>query len=228
MWNGESRWWAPALAASGRETGPGCAGSPILRVNYAERYWRGDYASAGGGMNRYDGWLLCGIVAAAIGALSASAEATDIRVTIDDALVVKLPERVATLVIGNPLIADVTLVRPNEVVITGKSYGETNLIVLGRGNAILAQHALRVVSADYKTLVVHGGTMRNTFICAPACERQLMLGDDGDISATVRQAAVARGGSAPAGGPCDTPDQIAADGSRCGDRAASVQPGGRQ
>jgi CRISPR/Cas system-associated endoribonuclease Cas2 len=28
-------------------------------------------------------------------------------------------------------------------------------------------------------------------------------------------------------GPCDYPDDIAADGSRCGDRAASVRPGGR-
>lgn len=33
--------------------------------------------------------------------------------------------------------------------------------------------------------------------------------------------------SACGGGPCDYPDDIARDGSRCGDRAASVRPGGR-
>jgi len=30
------------------------------------------------------------------------------------------------------------------------------------------------------------------------------------------------------GGPCNDPSDIASDGSRCGDRASSVKPGGRQ
>ena len=35
------------------------------------------------------------------------------------------------------------------------------------------------------------------------------------------------GGGGGAGGPCNTPDQRASDGSRCGGRAASEQAGGR-
>ena len=48
------------------------------------------------------------ILVAAVTAAPARA-AEDITVAIDQATLTKLPERVATIVIGNPLIADVTV-----------------------------------------------------------------------------------------------------------------------
>ena len=51
----------------------------------------------------------------------------------DYARLVRLPEGAQTLVIGNPLVADVNMVKGNQLlVITGKSFGTTNLIVLDR------------------------------------------------------------------------------------------------
>ena len=44
----------------------------------------------------------------------------------------RLPERVATIVIGNPLIADATLQSGGILVLTGKGYGATNLLALDR------------------------------------------------------------------------------------------------
>ena len=38
----------------------------------------------------------------------------------------KLPDKVATIVIGNPLIADAALQAGGMLVITGKGYGSTN------------------------------------------------------------------------------------------------------
>ena len=45
----------------------------------------------------------------------------------------KLPDQVATIVIGNPLIADATLQSGGVLVVTGKGYGATNLLALDRG-----------------------------------------------------------------------------------------------
>ena len=39
----------------------------------------------------------------------------------------KLPDKVATIVIGNPLIADAALQAGGLLVITGKGYGTTNM-----------------------------------------------------------------------------------------------------
>ena len=53
-----------------------------------------------------------------------------LAVMIDHARVVKLPERTQTVIVGNPSIADVTVQRNGIMVVTGKSYGVTNLIAL--------------------------------------------------------------------------------------------------
>ena len=52
-----------------------------------------------------------------------AAAAADITVILDQAKVIKLPDRVTTLVIGNPLIADATIQSGGQLVVTGKGYG---------------------------------------------------------------------------------------------------------
>src|SRR6266700_3819459 len=71
------------------------------------------------------------------GLVPAGAGAADIDVTIDEAKLVKLPERVATLIIGNPLIADASVQSGGLVVITGKSFGATNFIALDSSGVVL-------------------------------------------------------------------------------------------
>ncbi len=58
---------------------------------------------------------------------SASTIREPVTVHLDQAKLLKLPERTATLVIGNPLIADAAVQPGGVLVITGKSYGMTNL-----------------------------------------------------------------------------------------------------
>ena len=54
-------------------------------------------------------------------------------VALDRAKIVKVPSGTQTMVIGNPLVADVTLLKGNDtMVLTGRSFGSTNLILLGR------------------------------------------------------------------------------------------------
>jgi uncharacterized membrane protein YgcG len=174
------------------------------------------------------------IVAFAIGvALTVAAQAAEITVTLDRDLIVKLPERVATIVIGNPLIADASLQPGAIMVITGKGFGMTNLIALDRKGAVLMEASV-VVRGPRPVSVVYFGTERETYSCTPKCERLVTLGDrdngsDGKdgTSGSGGKSDASRSGGGSAGGPCNTPDDTAADGSRCGGRAASEREGGR-
>lgn len=125
---------------------------------------------------------LCVWLAAAFVAVAAAAPAfaaAPIPLAIDRATVIKLPERAATVVIGNPLIADLSLQRGGLAVITGKGYGATNVIVLDKQGAVLAEHTIEVKGPTDPTVVVYRGVTRQTYSCTPGCERRLTLGDTG-------------------------------------------------
>lgn len=115
--------------------------------------------------------------ALAAGPLLEGALQAPVMVRLDQAKLLKLPERTATLVIGNPLIADATVQPGGVVVITAKSYGRTNLVVLDRAGATLSEYPIQVIGPGDATVVVYRGIERETYSCAPACERRITLGD---------------------------------------------------
>jgi hypothetical protein len=98
-------------------------------------------------------------------------------VVVDRSRLVKMPERVATIVIGNPLIADASLQAGGLMVLTGKGYGTTNLIALDRkGNALL-EKIIQVHGPQQDVVVVYKGVNRETYSCAPLCNPTITLGD---------------------------------------------------
>lgn len=100
----------------------------------------------------------------------------DIAVTLDQARLVSIPERTATVIVGNPLIADVSVQPGGLMVLTGKGYGTTNLIALDReGNRLMEKTLL--VQAPARTVVVYRGVLRETWSCAPVCEPRNTPGD---------------------------------------------------
>src|SRR5579871_6391823 len=89
------------------------------------------------------------LLLAQVAVCAPSAHAAEaLTVTLDQATLFKLPEKVSTIVIGNPLIADVALQSGGLMVVTGKGYGSTNLIVLDRTGAVLMERAIVVRGAD--------------------------------------------------------------------------------
>lgn len=100
-----------------------------------------------------------------------------ISVVLDQARLIKLPERVSTIVIGNPLIADVSMQPGGLMVVTGKGYGVTNLIALDRTGATLMERQVEVKGAYMNTVVVFRGIQRETYSCAPLCQPRVTLGD---------------------------------------------------
>jgi hypothetical protein len=116
------------------------------------------------------------LMAATIAATPSQAET--VTVNVDDAKVMKLPDRVATIVIGNPLIADATLQSGGMLVVTGKGFGATNLLALDRTGRVVMSTTIQVISpAGSDLVVVYKGIERESYSCAPDCERRITLGD---------------------------------------------------
>ena len=116
------------------------------------------------------------VLALALSATPAFAES--ITVNVDEARIMKLPEGVATVVIGNPLIADATLQSGGILVLTGKGFGATNLLALDRTGRVVTNKTVEVVGAKGADLVVvYRGMERESYSCAPVCERRITLGD---------------------------------------------------
>jgi Flp pilus assembly secretin CpaC len=123
---------------------------------------------------------VCLLVAAAVLASPAAvvAESADtIAVNVDQAKLVRLPGKVATIVVGNPLIADVTLQPGGMIVVTGKGYGATNFIALDRGGEILVDRQIQVEGPTDRLVTVYRGIERESYSCAPLCQRRVTLGD---------------------------------------------------
>jgi Flp pilus assembly secretin CpaC len=119
--------------------------------------------------------LACVVILAAT-AMRAADAADALTVVLDQAQIMKLPDRVATIVIGNPLIADVSLQAGGTMVVTGKGYGATNIIALDRAGATLMSTTVEVVGPR-DAVIVYRGMDRESYACAPKCERRITLGD---------------------------------------------------
>ena len=117
------------------------------------------------------GMLLCPAVA------FAEPTADAIAVNVDQAKLVKLPGRVATIVVGNPLIADVTLQNGGIVVVTGKGYGATNFIAMDRSGDVLVDRVIQVEGPTDRLVTVYRGVERESYSCMPICQRRVTLGD---------------------------------------------------
>ena len=115
------------------------------------------------------------------GAVVAAAAPDQIDVVVDQAKLVKLPERIATLVVGNPLIADLTVQPGGLAVITGKSYGATNFLIMDKSGAVLTEHNVEVQGPTDKIVVVYRGVNRMTYSCTPECAARVTLGDQTDF-----------------------------------------------
>ncbi len=100
-----------------------------------------------------------------------------LTVALDEATVLKLPERTATLVVGNPLIADVSVQPGGVLVVTGKGYGVTNVLALDRAGTVMMERIVTVQGPSDNVVVVYRGVDRETYSCTPKCERRIMLGD---------------------------------------------------
>lgn len=123
-------------------------------------------------------FALATVMLAAIMVPAVAAPPEPIMVMLDQSRLLQLPERAVTVVVGNPLIADLSIQPGGLAIVTGKSYGATNFTALDRSGAVLMEKMVEVTAPSDPIVVVYRGAERETYSCTPDCSRRLTLGDN--------------------------------------------------
>ncbi|MFK7901436.1 MAG: pilus assembly protein N-terminal domain-containing protein [Nitratireductor sp.] len=99
-------------------------------------------------------------------------------VVIDRAKVFRVSRPAATVIVGNPSIADATVQDDVTIVLTGKSFGVTNLIILDEDGEPIVDETIVVRGHEQNTVRIYRGSSKETVACAPVCEPTLTIGDN--------------------------------------------------
>ena len=83
----------------------------------------------------------------------------------------------ATVVVGNPSIADVTI-QGNEVFLHGRAFGTTNIIIMDAAGTRLSDVEVTVMKGGSNDVTVYKAGNRFSYVCAPGCEATFHVGDD--------------------------------------------------
>ena len=93
-----------------------------------------------------------------------------IEVTMNQAKILKLSRPADTIVIGNPEIADASVQDASTVVLTGKGFGVTNLVIFDEAGAPIIDEQILVSRSTASTVRIYRRAMVQTLSCTPYCE----------------------------------------------------------
>jgi Flp pilus assembly secretin CpaC len=93
-----------------------------------------------------------------------------IEVTMNQAKIVKLARPADTIVIGHPDIADAAVQDASTVVLTGRGFGVTNLVILDDTGAPIIDEQVTVSRSTASTVRIYRRATVQTLSCAPYCE----------------------------------------------------------
>jgi len=123
--------------------------------------------------------IAASIVFSSISANAAESESKDsLVVTVDRAKIFRVARPARTVIIGNPSIADATVEDERTLVLTGRSFGVTNIIILDDKGDLIADRTIVVRGHEANTVRVYRRASRETYACAPICEPTLTIGDN--------------------------------------------------
>ena len=117
-----------------------------------------------------------------------------ITVVVDRAKILRLTEPAGTIVLGNPAIADATMSDDRTLVLTGKSFGSTNLVILDGAGRQIADETILVRAATDQAVTVYKGVKRETLSCAPVCQQTANVGDGEEVFSRISGQVQARNG----------------------------------
>ena len=113
-----------------------------------------------------------------IAALAPSAAlAQSIAVNIDQAQRVTTSHAVKDVIVGNPMVADAIILDQHHLLVTGRSYGVTNLMVTDAAGRTVLNRQLVVTAPDYNRVSVYRGPDVYNYACNAKCERTPMPGE---------------------------------------------------
>ncbi len=129
---------------------------------------------------------------AAFVALSAGpASAEQIWLTMDQVTPYRLGAGAGEVVVGNPAIADVTVLDRERIMLFGKAPGLTNIFIFDENGEPMQDLVIRVRTTGTEMLTVQRGADRITYNCTSICDQTATVGDGiqtfGSVSQQVQQ-----------------------------------------
>lgn len=106
-----------------------------------------------------------------------AAAARDIQVSLDQAFPIRLAEPATGVAIGNPTIAGVSVQNDRFLFVTGRSYGSTNLVVVGANDRVLYSGRVVVSPDETNMVMVTRGNETARLQCTPLCRPRPDIGD---------------------------------------------------
>lgn len=131
--------------------------------------------------------LYSAAMAALLCAIAPSARAESVVVALDHSARLHVAGAAQSVVVGNPAVADVTVVDSHTIYVSGRGYGVTDVVVLDSGGHSLFSGEVQVTTPNTGRVSVWRGSDRTDMACAPSCQ------------ASVRSAAAKGGGDASGG-----------------------------
>lgn len=133
--------------------------------------------------------LFAAIAAAGVMLTSGAASARDIRVALDQAFPIRLSESAEGVAIGNPSIAGVSVQNDRFLFVTGRSYGSTNLVVVGAAGRVLYTGRVVVTPDETDVVMVTRAGETARLECTPLCRPRPDIGDGADSAEAAEQIA---------------------------------------
>lgn len=127
-----------------------------------------------------------------------AASAQTLVVPIDHSTRLNVSGSAASVVVGNPQVADVTVVDSHTVFVSGRGFGETDVVVLDGAGRTLYSGEILVGSPNSGRVSVYRGQAKTDMACAPGCEVSFRSETKGGGSGSLGGAAASGGGGAPA------------------------------
>lgn len=99
-----------------------------------------------------------------------AAAAETLTVQMDQSAAVRLSAPARDVIIGNPNIADVNMLDARRLVVLGKSFGVTNLLVMDQAGRMIYNRQI-VVSAPAPSMNYYRGAEIRNYACSDRCEQ---------------------------------------------------------
>lgn len=112
---------------------------------------------------------LSALAAAALLGVGGVAQAQSLNVEIDRSSRISLRGQAASVIVGNPAIADVTVVDANTLFVTGKGYGVTEVVAVDALGRTLYQGEVVVTGGSTGSVRVWRGAQSTEMACAASC-----------------------------------------------------------
>ena len=120
-------------------------------------------------------------VAGSAGAFGAETTRGAISVPLDQVRMIAFPTAISTLYVGNPVIADITMIDKRHAFIQGKAYGATNVVALDASGVEISNQQVIVFGSGGGVVTLQRGAAQSTYSCAAArCEPTPQPGDGKD------------------------------------------------